>query len=320
MLDTQVNAVLFAFTYAPNPVTMPDEERIAYAEVVTVDAVAIGGENRTPPSLIRDMITNFSPYGEYIDHASFDRGHVRYDASRYYLNGVMDSHARLHDALRLIFKNGMCRLDYSMGKIRFIGYHDEDDPKIDFAVYDPVLRSRVISEQPISTLKNSITVYSSKDLSQENAVYKSSVLLEDAESIARYERQELVLQMTLIYDDNVARLIADRKLRMMKQPSIVYRFEVLLDVGFFMQKCDRALLRHFVDPNLLVEGVVMAISRRYGQGKNGTINKFTVDMLATGTALDIRYSDIVGASEQQTALIEWSDPEKVFAAATEEKE
>jgi hypothetical protein len=275
--STLVAHVWWEITYQPGQIETPDELRVTYADELICDVTSGLGANPTPPEVIQYLIEQNSPCGAFIDAANFAAAHAEYDAEGYYLNGTMSPGTRLHDALKIVLSEGVCRFLFSQGKIRLITAFSTFSVDVDAVISNDniQLRSRNISYPPTSNLLNHVTVSYNRDLTTN--IYQDEYVTENTESIARYYLKDYRKELTLIKDSVFAEFWADRYLGLMATPSAIFSLSIYMP-AYIIEKGDRISIKAFFDGRITVTGSVLSISRVYGQGKNNQINLFNVQI------------------------------------------
>jgi len=211
--------VKWLIEYQPAEIPTPDELRVVYSENLTCDVTSIMGENPTPPQVVQYLIENNSNSGAYIDTINFAAEHTLYDAESYYLNGVFDTDTRLHDGLRTVLGEGICRLIFNRGFIKILSYFDVDDTTIDHIVsLDEVqIRSRRIDNQPTEQIKNDVTILYNRNYVEN--FYNGEIHLQDDNSITNFQLKDYRRELKLINSEEVATLFATRMLSIFSTPT-----------------------------------------------------------------------------------------------------
>ncbi len=294
---TRASTLAFSYVqweieYTPVEIETPDEVRVVYAETMTCDVTSMLGENPTPPQVVNHMITDHSDSGAYIDTADFTSAHDQYVAAGYYLNGVLPAGTKLHEALREVLKQGMCRLLFNQSLIKIITYFEQVDKEVDFTVSDDdvQLRSKSIDNQPTANIRNDITVSYNKNYV--GGVYDGQVQVENAESIARFFRNDYRRELSLINNEAIATLHANRLLDLQDLPTSIYSFNMFIK-AYVLEKGDKVKVKAFLDDRFSFVGNIMSMERIFGQGKTGKINLFKVSLSDPESIIHLELADVI---------------------------
>lgn len=301
-VSTSFEYVEWEITFQPGDIETPDEERVVYAETITVDVTSTLGVDPTPAEVVRHMIEDHSGAGEFIDGADFDTAHANYDAASYYLNGVLDAGTKLHAALKQALMEGMCRLLFNQGKIKLISYFEQEDPELDFEVItdDIQIRSRRTENQPTSLVKNDITIMYDKNY--EHNFYDGKINEVDDESVALFFRKDHRRELNLVNSSSVAQLHADRLLSLLATPTSVYSFNMFMK-AYTLEKGDRISVRTFLDPRFVSVGNILSVERNFGKGKSQQINLFNIKIANPDTFANLDLEETIVVDDSAHVIL-----------------
>jgi hypothetical protein len=291
-ISTAFYYVQWVITYQPGDIPTPDELRVVYADDMVCDVTSLMGADPTPPEVVKYLIDNNSESGQYIDTVDFNLAHAQYENVSYYLNGVLDANTRLHEGLKTVLGEGMCRLLFNQGKIKLLSYFDQEDPEVDYEVSldDVQLRSRRTDNQPTEQIRNDVTIMHSRNYLDD--VYNEKINLSDAESIAKFQLKDYRRELRLINSAYVANLYAERILRIYSKPTSIYSFNMFL-AAYLLEKGDRISIRTFLDPRFTSTGHILSLRRTFGQGKNQKINTINIQLYNPQSTADLDLEDSV---------------------------
>jgi len=298
-MTTIFHYVKWLIEYQPAEIPTPDELRVVYSENLTCDVTSIMGENPTPPQVVQHLIENNSNSGAYIDTVNFAAEHALYDTETYYLNGVLDTNTRLHDGLRTVLGEGMCRLIFNQGFIKILSYFDVDDATIDHTVsLDEVqIRSRRIDNQPTEQIKNDVTILYNRNYVEN--FYNGEIHLQDDNSITKFQLKDFRKELKLISSPDVATLFATRMLSIFSTPTIIISFNMFMS-AYILEKGDRISIPSFIDSRFRLVGSILSISRVFGQGKTSKINTFNIQVYNPQSLANLELSDTVVIDDNLT--------------------
>jgi hypothetical protein len=129
----------------------------------------------------------------------------------------------------------------------------------------------------MSTVINDIVVAYDKDLSAEG-IYKQKLHVTDSDSIQKYTVHEALESYDLIHSEAIAQMVADRLIRLLSTPVVVFSSYIFMPVGYKLEKGDRVKISSFITPNIIYEGNVLTCARTFASGKNGALNRYYIEI------------------------------------------
>jgi len=269
-------SVTWIINYTPDDIQTPNEQRLLYVTDMVADVVSVEGEDLTPPEVVRNLIKTYTEESSRIDNAVFDDYRQKYIDSAYFLNGIIPGDYRFQDALKMVLHEGAMQLKFNQGKIRMISFHDSDLKVTDYTVdpFEVVARSFVQRQEPTEYMANEITITFDKQYFDNSYLEQITVTNED--SIARFGYMEKRFNYDLIHDYETAQHIVDYLLDEYSNPISILTFEMFFS-AYQLEKGDVI----FISEGYSGEGVIgqiFNVTRTYGKGKTGQINRFLVEL------------------------------------------
>jgi len=279
------------YSVVGTPPAIPQEKIRTFVNNVTCHAIASHGKNITPPALIKYLIQSYS--NSVVDNADFTTEDARYKAKYYFLNGMFPSGIYLHEAIRIVLKEGLGRLRYNQGKIQFISYIDDNDSRIDYNMHEDnvYLRSKNIEHYSTDNIINNVTV--SYGLQQDTGAYEGEVTKADSASISKFGRKDESRELALVSTSSVATKHVDQMLRVMSKSPEVMSFDTFLNAGYRLEKGDKVSVKSFLNSSHTITGNVLSITRKFGQGKNNQMNAVRVMLTGLSYTLTLNLSETI---------------------------
>jgi hypothetical protein len=250
----------------------PDGEFYEYITELSIDCDAVLVES-TPPMILLDIMQNHSEIGEYVDVEQFLERHELYKSNNYYLNGMIEGDLRLHDFLKVIFKEGLCRFKYNQGKIQIYDVFHDRSWKIDKEITDDQIRLQSKKRELLTTenVSNKIQINYNKDNYKNE--FDTDYKTDDETSITKRGTFEFNEDYSLIDSTATAELIGDFILEQRKVPLRKHSFDMFL-AGYVHERGD-IIVHPSVTHDITLTKIVN-ITRIFGQGKTQTINLYKI--------------------------------------------
>jgi len=252
-----------------------ERRRVAY-EDVRCTVIGELGATVTPSDFVADLISRYSEASPQLDSDSFLIAHDQYVSEAYFFNGILPPEIRLHEAIKLALYEGMGRLKYNQGKIKYLSYIEDDDLNIDKNIIEDnvFLRSKAIEHYSTDFIKNNITV--KFDYDQKKGVYLGTINKASTTSITRFGIIDEIRELSLITSSSVAEMHAIRMLRFLEVPPAIYSVKVFMSDGYQLEKGDKVSVKNFLTNTGFIKGNILSINREFGQGKSKKINMYEI--------------------------------------------
>jgi len=300
--DLKIDHLIWRINYERSDVAAPTSPRVVYADKLSCTVTSLHGENPTPPAVIRKMIQDSSPIGHMIDEVSFHNADTVCRNNSYYLNGALPSDITLHAALRVVLKEGLCRLLFTQGQIRIITHFDYDLQQDSFIIDndDTQIKSKVIENLSFSDIKNSISVVYDKD--RQLGIFRKQLSGEDSASISRFSKLERQEELQLISNEESAAIYLNSMLTNLARPTEMYTFNMFMR-GYALEKGDKVSLQVFLDDRFTVTGAVLTTEREFGKGSAGKINLFKIKLNDTVVNASLDLFDTIEINDTVVSIL-----------------
>jgi hypothetical protein len=210
---------------------------------------------------------------DYVYENAFQIADHNYSSPSYFIAGAIDGNQRLHDALRYLLATGITRLKYGAGKIGIVPIDLPTSASAEFFPGDIRLRSMSIEQTTLDSMINDIVVmYDKQGITDQ---HEGSFRETRADSINRYGLHRKRMDFSMVRDEAIAQLIAERLLDKYAKPPAILTFTAYMG-ALPLEKQDWVLFESGFLNYEKGRGRVATVTRRFAKPKNRAIHLATI--------------------------------------------
>jgi hypothetical protein len=252
---------------------------VVYSDAVTAEVTSLADYIR-PDLAVKKLLTSKAGVAATdFDTTSFNTIATKFSTLGYRLDGMIGAEATVREAVNRICRQSHSRFFSSGGKLKMAlrEGHPASKPAVRLLdTTDVQLRSIKAARQPLRDIANRVQLFYKRDWTADDsstAGFLASVTRENATSIGRFGLKTSADGYTfdLIRDAAMAAKVADFYLSVDSWPSTFYTFLAYLE-QFDLEKEDVIQVSANFNQMNKVPMVLRAMDRRFGSGKNGSIN------------------------------------------------
>jgi len=265
--------IVFLLSYTSSTI---DGQQIRYTTSLTVDAIAVYGENPTPAEKFKWLVDNYTSYSDFIDIDYFAARSAEYATKNHYLNGLIPGNYTLQDAYRKILKEGFARLRYSSGKIELLNYITDSNETLS-KTYDNdyfVIKKKGYKTTATNQLITRLVI--NYDKVNKTGISDGQFILDSGGS----ESREQIIDLDLVSEPSVVLEVGNYLFGYKSVPLKIYTFEAVL-WAIASEKGDIINVPNIINNDIGIDTLVISAGVRYSQGKNDLITIINFSCLST---------------------------------------